>query len=76
VARRARSIGRRGRRALGLITLPTVNLHARDASLALAAKVFQTGLLDRADASDVGYARVPLQQLHGDAAERALGAAG
>jgi len=59
-----------------LITLPTVNLHARDASLALAAKVFQTGLLEHGDAADVGYARVPLQQLHGDSGERALGAAG
>jgi len=59
-----------------LITLPTVNLHARDASLALATKVFQTGLLEQADAADVGYARVPLQRLHGDAAERALGVAG
>ncbi|HZO49419.1 MAG TPA: hydroxysqualene dehydroxylase HpnE [Gaiellaceae bacterium] len=59
-----------------LITLPTVNLPAREASLALATKVFQTGLLERADASDVGYARVPLQRLHGDAAERALRAAG
>ncbi len=58
-----------------LITLPTVNLPAREASLALATKVFQTGLLERADASDVGYARVPLQRLHGDAAERALRAA-
>ena len=55
-----------------LITLPTVNLHARDASLAIATKVFQTGLLERADASDVGYARVPLQRLHGDDTERAL----
>jgi hydroxysqualene dehydroxylase len=59
-----------------LITLPTVNLSARDASLALATKVFQTGLLEEADASDVGYARVPLQQLHGDAAERALDQSG
>ena len=59
-----------------LITLPTVNLHARDASLALATKVFQTGLLERGDASDVGYARVPLQRLHGDDAERALQQAG
>ena len=59
-----------------LITLPTVNLHAQDASLALATKVFQTALLERADAGDVGYARVPLQQLHGDAATRALTAAG
>jgi hydroxysqualene dehydroxylase len=59
-----------------LITLPTVNLPAHAASLALATKVFQTGLLEEADASDVGYARVPLQRLHGDAAERALAAAG
>jgi hydroxysqualene dehydroxylase len=59
-----------------LITLPTVNLPAAEASLALAAKVFQTGLLERADAADVGYARVPLQRLHGDAAHRALSAAG
>jgi hydroxysqualene dehydroxylase len=59
-----------------LITLPTVNLPSAEASLALAAKVFQTGLLERADASDVGYARVPLQRLHGDAAARALAAAG
>jgi squalene-associated FAD-dependent desaturase len=59
-----------------LITLPTVNLDASEASLALAAKVFQTGLLDDADAADVGYAGVPLQRLHGDAAGRALAAAG
>jgi squalene-associated FAD-dependent desaturase len=59
-----------------LITLPTVNLPAREASLALATKVFQTGLLEHADAADVGYARVPLQHLHGDSASRALAAAG
>ena len=59
-----------------LIALPTLNLSAKDASLALAAMVFKTGLLEEADASDVGYASVPLQRLHGDAAERALGAAG
>ena len=49
-----------------LIVLPTVNLPASEASLALAAKVFQTGLLEAADAGDIGYAAVPLQQLHGD----------
>jgi squalene-associated FAD-dependent desaturase len=58
-----------------LITLPAVNLPADEASLALGAKVFKTGLLDRADAGDLGYAAVPLQQLHGDAAGRALAAA-
>lgn len=59
-----------------LITLPTVNLPAADASLALAAKVFTTGLLEDAAAADIGYALVPLQELHGDAAARALAAAG
>jgi squalene-associated FAD-dependent desaturase len=67
-------------RAIGLlwnlITLPTVNLPAEEASLALAAKVFKTGLLEDADAADIGYAAVPLQRLHGDAAERALEKAG
>jgi squalene-associated FAD-dependent desaturase len=59
-----------------LITLPTVNLPAAEASLALAAKVFKTGVLEETDAADVGYPVVPLQQLHGAAAERALAAAG
>jgi len=59
-----------------LIVLPTVNLRSRDASLALATKVFQTGLLERADAADVGWAAIPLGELHGEAAERALAAAG
>jgi len=58
-----------------LITLPSVNLPADEASLALGAKVFKTGLLERADAADIGYAAVPLQRLHGDAAARALEAA-
>lgn len=58
-----------------LIALPTVNLPAAEASLALAAKVFKTGLLEETSACDVGYAAVPLQRLHGDAAERALAAA-
>jgi hypothetical protein len=38
--------------------------------------VFKVGLLEDAGASDVGYATVPLQQLHGDHAERALTSAG
>ena len=36
-----------------LITVPTVNLHAEDASLALATRVFRTGLLDTADGGDI-----------------------
>jgi hydroxysqualene dehydroxylase len=59
-----------------LIALPTLNVHAADASLALAVKVFRTGLLDQADAGDVGWATVPLTELHGDYASRALDGAG
>ena len=42
-----------------LIALPTLNLPADAASLALAVKVFRTGLLTKRDAADVGYATVP-----------------
>ncbi|MCY4664119.1 MAG: hydroxysqualene dehydroxylase HpnE, partial [Acidimicrobiaceae bacterium] len=59
-----------------LIVLPTVNASAADASLKLAARVFVTGLLTEAGAADIGYARVPLSALHGDAARRALETAG
>ena len=59
-----------------LIALPTLNVHAAEASLALAVKVFRTGLLDQADAGDVGWSTVPLTELHGDYAARALDAAG
>lgn len=71
--------GQRDSAVLGLwdvITLPTVNLPAAEASLALAGMVFRTGLLDASDAADVGYATVPLQRLHGDAAAKALAASG
>jgi squalene-associated FAD-dependent desaturase len=59
-----------------LIALPTLNIHAEEASLALAAKVFRTGLLDHADAGDIGWSAVPLGQLHGEPASRALDQAG
>jgi squalene-associated FAD-dependent desaturase len=59
-----------------LIVLPTVNLRSTEASLALATKVFQTGLLESSSAADIGWAAVPLGKLHGEAAERALGEAG
>ncbi len=55
-----------------LVTRPTVNLPAAEASLALAAKVFQTGLLQAPDAADVGYAALPLERVHAEPAERAL----
>jgi len=59
-----------------LVVLPTVNVTAAEASLKLAAKVFVTGLLTDAPAADIGWSRVPLAALHGDAARRALEAAG
>ncbi len=63
-------------RLWNLITLPTLNVQASEASLALAVKVFRTGLLDQADAGDIGWSSVPLSELHGDYAVRALDAAG
>jgi squalene-associated FAD-dependent desaturase len=60
----------------GLIARPTLNLRAEDASLAQAAQVFQVGLLADAAAGDVGYARVPLSEIHDEAARRALARAG
>ena len=59
-----------------LIVLPTVNVTAAEASLKLAAKVFVTGLLTEAGAGDIGWARIPLSALHGDAARSALEAVG
>jgi squalene-associated FAD-dependent desaturase len=59
-----------------LFALPSLNVHADDASLALAAMVFRTALLTQRDAADIGYARVPLGELHGEAAMRALRDAG
>ncbi|MDH3520856.1 MAG: hydroxysqualene dehydroxylase HpnE [Myxococcales bacterium] len=59
-----------------LLIRPTVNVSAADASLALATKVFQTGLLEAAGNADIGWSRVPLQELHGDAGARALEQAG
>ena len=59
-----------------LITLPTVNLPAAEASLAMAAKVFRTGLLEDADAADIGWSRLPLGRLHGEAGQRAVEMAG
>jgi squalene-associated FAD-dependent desaturase len=59
-----------------LITVPTVNLPAKEASLAMAAKVFQTGLLTDPKAADIGWSAVPLGVLHGRRAAAALETAG
>ncbi len=63
-------------RLWGVLSVATLNLDPDQASLALAAKVFRTGVLDHAAAGDVGYAAVPLGEIHSGAAGRALAAAG
>jgi squalene-associated FAD-dependent desaturase len=55
-----------------LIALPTTNLRSDEVSAAVAAKVFKTGLLEHADAADIGWASVPLFDLHGAPAQRLL----
>ena len=59
-----------------LIALPALNLPADQASLALAAFVFKRGLLEHADAGDIGFHRRPQSEIVGEPAERALRAAG
>ena len=59
-----------------LISLPTLNVRAAEASLLAAARTFQMGLLHDATAADIGWATVPLSRLHDDLAGEALTAAG
>jgi squalene-associated FAD-dependent desaturase len=59
-----------------LIALPTLNVPAREASLALGAFVFQEGLLRSADAGDIGLHRAPLGEIIGEPALTALKGAG
>jgi squalene-associated FAD-dependent desaturase len=59
-----------------LVGVATLNARADEASLALAATVFQLGLLTDPSAADLGWSNAPLQQLHGDAATRELVEAG
>ncbi len=59
-----------------LFVRPTLNLPAREASLALTAFVFQQGLLRTADAGDVGYPSVPLDRVHAEPAATELAKAG
>ncbi|WP_435246857.1 hydroxysqualene dehydroxylase HpnE [Streptomyces sp. NRRL F-5630] len=59
-----------------LVGVATLNARADDASLALAAKVFRTGLLTEPGAADIGWAHVPLGELHDTLARRALDKAG
>ena len=59
-----------------LVGVATLNATAGQASLALAAAVFQMGLLTHAPAADIGWSLVPLRELHGDPAQARLDAAG
>jgi squalene-associated FAD-dependent desaturase len=59
-----------------LLVRATLNLSARDASLALALKVLRTGFLERRDAADLGWPALPLGRLHGEPAAAALRTAG
>lgn len=59
-----------------LVGVATLNATAPNASLALAAMVFKTGLLSDPGAADIGWARVPLGELHDTLARKALDTAG
>jgi squalene-associated FAD-dependent desaturase len=59
-----------------VIVRPTLNAPVADASLALAAFVFQTALLEAADAGDIGFHIAPLSDTIGGPAEEALARAG
>ncbi|MEU2286603.1 hydroxysqualene dehydroxylase HpnE [Streptomyces sp. NPDC013178] len=59
-----------------LVGVATLNAVAGDASLSLAAMVFKTGLLSDPGAADIGWARVPLGELHDGLARKALDSAG
>ena len=64
------------RRLWDLLVLPTVNVRAKEASLALSAFVFQKGLLSSPDAGDIGFHASPLSETIGEPALRALRRAG
>ncbi|SCF71324.1 hydroxysqualene dehydroxylase HpnE [Streptomyces sp. Ncost-T10-10d] len=59
-----------------LVGVATLNATAPNASLALAAKVFKTGLLSEPGAADIGWASVPLGEVHDTLARKALDSAG
>lgn len=64
------------RRLWGLLCVAALNLAPDAASLALAAKVVQTGLLAEVSGGDIGFIQAPLSRIHDDAAARLLAALG
>ncbi|MDT9689965.1 hydroxysqualene dehydroxylase HpnE [Streptomyces sp. P9(2023)] len=59
-----------------LVGVATLNATAPDASMGLAAMVFKTGLLSEPGAADIGWAHVPLGDLHDTLARKALDSLG
>ncbi|NUK36774.1 FAD-dependent oxidoreductase [Streptomyces lunaelactis] len=59
-----------------LVGVATLNATAPNASMGLAAMVFKTGLLSEPGAADIGWAHVPLGELHDTLARKALDSAG
>ncbi|GHG47551.1 hydroxysqualene dehydroxylase HpnE [Streptomyces griseocarneus] len=59
-----------------LVGVATLNATADRSSLGLAAMVFKTGLLSEPGAADIGWAHVPLGELHDTRARAALDRAG
>jgi squalene-associated FAD-dependent desaturase len=59
-----------------LFIVSSLNMASDDASLALAGMVIKTALLEKADGADIGIPRMPLGELHGQSAARALGRLG
>ncbi|EID56090.1 hydroxysqualene dehydroxylase HpnE [Saccharomonospora xinjiangensis] len=59
-------------RLWNLITVAALNGECSQVSLASAAKVFRTALLDSADGADIGIPRWPLEELHVRPAEKYL----
>ncbi|MGH3448776.1 MAG: hydroxysqualene dehydroxylase HpnE [Nocardioidaceae bacterium] len=59
-------------RLWGLVCVAALNLQPDEASLALAARVFRTGLLDDVSAGDIAVPQVPLGDLHDGPARRLL----
>ena len=59
-------------RLWGVLCTAALNLPAAEASLALAAKVLRTGLLEAVEAGDIGVPAAPLSDLHDAPARAAL----
>jgi squalene-associated FAD-dependent desaturase len=68
--------GRAVARLWSVISTATLNIDPDAASLALAAKVFRTGLLEDSSGADLGYAAVPLGEIHDRRARAVLAAQG